>query len=120
MAIDSANNSKLKKCLCFIAFFILAIASINCVAQTYQVTGNVYSTKSSKTKVEGKKTPYVYEARDGQKYDIYILPDGRCYTNRTSSTTGKQYRAYLKEDMSKDIAKKVGIVYSYVKKSKKK
>lgn len=26
MAIDSANNSKLKKCLCFIAFFILAIA----------------------------------------------------------------------------------------------
>ena len=103
-----------------ILFIILAIASINCVAQSYIVKGNTYSSKSTKTKVEGKKTQYQYEARDGVKYDIYILPDGRCYTNRTSGTTGKPYRSYLKEDISRDIAKKCGISYTYVKKSKKK
>ena len=104
----------------FLIILLLAVMSINCVAQTYTVKGNTYTSVSAKKKTEGKKTPYQYEARDGQKYDIYILPDGRCYTNRVSGTTGKPYRAYLKEEISKDIAKKVGVKYTYVKKSKKK
>ena len=99
---------------------LLAVMSVNMTAQSFVVKDNTYTSVSSKKKVEGKKTPYQYESRDGQKYDIYILDDGRCYTNRVSSTTGKEYRAYLKEEISKDIAKKVGINYTYVKKSKKK
>ena len=99
---------------------LLAVLSINCVAQSYKVEGNTYTSISSKKKVEGKKTPYQYESRDGQKYDIYILDDGRCYTNRVSGTTGKSYRAYLKEEISRDIAKKCNVQYTYVKKSKKK
>lgn len=94
--------------------------SVNMTAQSFVVKDNVYTTTSSKKKVEGKKTLYQYEARDGQKYDIYILPDGRCYTNRVSGTTNKPYRAYLKEEISRDIAKKCNIQYTYVKKSKKK
>ena len=99
---------------------LLAVLSMNVCAQSYKVEGNTYTSVSSKKKVEGKKTPYQYESRDGQKYDIYILDDGRCYTNRVSGTTGKPYRSYLKEEISKDIAKKVGITYTHVKKSKKK
>lgn len=99
---------------------LIAALSMNVCAQTFVVKDNVYTTASSKKKVEGKKTPYQYESKDGQKYDIYILPDGRCYTNRVSGTTGKEYRSYLKEEISKDIAKKVGVSYTYVKKSKKK
>lgn len=94
--------------------------SLNVCAQSYKVEGNTYTSVSAKKKVEGKKTPYQYEARDGQKYDIYILPDGRCYTNRVSSTTNKPYRAYLKEEISRDIAKKCNVQYTYVKKLKKK
>ncbi len=103
-----------------LVMLLLAVMSMNVCAQSFVVKDNVYTTTSSKKKVEGKKTPYQYESRDGQKYDIYILDDGRCYTNRVSGTTGKQYRSYLKEEISKDIAKKVGITYSYVKKTKKK
>ena len=99
---------------------LLAVMSMNVCAQSFIVKDNVYTTASSKKKVEGKKTPYQYESRDGQKYDIYILPDGRCYTNRISGTTGKEYRAYIKEEISRDIAKKVGINYTYVKKNKTK
>ena len=98
---------------------LLAVLSMNVCAQSYKVEGNTYTSVSSKKKIEGKKTPYQYESRDGQKYDIYILDDGRCYINRVSGTTGKPYRSYLKEEISKDIAKRVGIVYTYVKKSKK-
>lgn len=104
----------------FLIMLLLAVMSVNMTAQSFVVKDNVYTTASSKKKVEGKKTPYQYESRDGQKYDIYILPDGRCYTNRVSGTTGKPYRSYLKEEISKDIAKKVGVNYTYVKKSKKK
>lgn len=106
----------MKKILIMLLF---AVLSMNVCAQSYKVEGNTYTSVSSKKKVEGKKTPYQYESRDGKKYDIYILDDGRCYTNRVSGTTGKPYRSYLKEEISKDIAKRVGIVYTYVKKSKK-
>lgn len=99
---------------------LLAVMSLNVGAQSFVVKDNVYTTTSFKKKVEGKKTPYQYESRDGQKYDIYILDDGRCYTNRVSGTTGKPYRAYLKEEISRDIAKKCNIQYTYIKKSKKK
>lgn len=104
----------------FIIMLLLAVMSMNVCAQSFVVKDNVYTTTSSKKKVEGKKTPYQYEARDGQKYDIYILSDGRCYTNRISGTTGKEYRAYLKEEISRDICNKIGVKYTYVKKSKKK
>ena len=103
-----------------LVMLLLAVMSINVCAQSFVIKNNTYTSVNAKKKTEGKKTPYQYEARDGQKYDIYILPDGRCYTNRVSGTTGKEYRAYLKEEISKDIAKKVGITYTYVKKSKKK
>lgn len=99
---------------------LLAVMSINCVAQTYTVKGNTYSSVRKLTKKEGTKTPYTWEDSKGNTYSIYILPDGRCYTNRVSGTTGKEYRSYLKEEISKDIAKKVGVNYTYVKKNKKK
>lgn len=104
----------------FLIMLLFAVMSLNVCAQSFVVKDNVYTTTSSKKKVEGKKTSYQYEARDGHKYDIYILPDGRCYTNRVSGTTGKEYRAYLKEEISRDIAKKCNVQYTYVKKSKKK
>ena len=100
---------------------LIAVFSMNVCAQSFVVKdNNIYTSVSSKKKTEGKKTPYTYEARDGQKYPIYILPDGRCYTNRVSGTTGKEYRAYLKEEISKDICSKIGVKYTYIKKSKKK
>ena len=104
----------------FIIMLLLAVMSVNMTAQSFVVKDNTYTSVSSKKKIEGKKTPYQYDSKDGQKYDIYILPDGRCYTNRVSGTTGKPYRSYLKEEISKDIAKKVGVNYTYVKKNKKK
>lgn len=103
-----------------LVMLLIAVLSMNVCAQSYKVEGNTYTSVNAKKKIEGKKTSYQYEARDGQKYDIYILPDGRCYINRVSGTTGKEYRAYLKEEISKDIAKKCNIQYTYVKKSRKK
>lgn len=99
---------------------LLAVLSINCVAQTYTVKGNTYTSVKKSTKKEGIKTPYTWEDSKGNTYQIYILDNGRCYVNRVSGTTGKQYRQYLSEDVSKDIAKKVGVAYTYVKKSKSK
>lgn len=99
---------------------LLAVLSMNMCAQTYTVKGNTYSSVKKSTKKEGIKTPYTWEDSKGNTYPIYILPDGRCYINRVSSTTGKEYRAYLKEEISRDIAKKCNVQYTYVKKSKKK
>ena len=99
---------------------IVAVMSINCVAQTYTVKGNTYSSVKKSSRVEGKKTTYLYTCPDGVDRPVYIREDGRCYCLRVSDTTGKEYKYFIPEDIAKDIAKKTGINYTYVKKSKKK
>ena len=50
---------------------LLAVMSINCVAQTYTVKGNTYSSVRKSTKKEGVKTPYTWEDSKGNAYQIY-------------------------------------------------
>lgn len=100
---------------------IMMIAfTINVNAQSFNVDGDNYTnvTKGRKSS-QGTETPYTWSDRSGTKYNIFICKNGRCYVNKTSTKTNKTYKYYLSEEISKDVAKKVGIEYSYVKKSKK-
>ena len=67
----------------FLVMLLIAVFSMNVCAQSFVVKdNNIYTSVSSKKKTEGKKTPYTYEARDGQKYPICVneylsgTPDG--------------------------------------------
>lgn len=97
-------------------FFVQATAS----AQSFKVEGKTYSSVSSnnRTKTEPEKTDFIWTDRKGNEYPIYISSTGSCFVVKTSAKTGKEYRNYLKADISEDICNKLN--RKYVKKAVKK
>lgn len=87
---------------------VLMLTIIGCVpapAQNCVQKGNTFEqvdTQSTKTKDMGTKTAYIYKAKDGKEYPIYLSKNGKAFIWRTSSKTGKQYKQYLPE-----VAKKL-------------
>lgn len=84
------------------------------IGASYVVNNNNYSAaKSSNNRVksEPKKTDYTWTDKKGNVYPIYITESGSCFIIRKSSTTGKEYRSYLKPDVAQDICRKMGREY---------
>lgn len=81
-------------------------------AQDVKLEGKTYvSTKTSRSKEEPKVTGYDWQDSKGNKYPIFISGTGSCFVVKISQKTGKEYRQYLGEEVSKDICKKLGMVY---------
>ena len=80
-------------------------------AQSYTRSGNTFTmTSTKKSKSEPTKTKFVVE-KDGKSYPVYMGSTGSCFILRTSSKTGKEYRSYLGEEMSRTICKELGVEY---------
>lgn len=119
---------------CFVIVFVVAFlvnaaasaqspaTAIVGIGASYVVNNNNYSaakTPSNRVKSEPKKTDYTWTDRKGNVYPIYITDSGSCFTIRTSATTGKEYRSYLKPDVAQDICRKMGYEYKSKKKENK-
>ena len=79
----------------------------------YEYTPNTKTYTAKKTtrnKVEPIKTEYKYKDRKGVEHDVYISSRGRCFYYVTNKN-GEQDKRYLPKELSKEIAKKVGIEY---------
>ena len=100
--------------LMIICIGIVANASDNksykCEHNTYSSTGRVAGNTTPTS------TPYFWSDSKGNSYPIYISVSGSCYIIKVSAKTNKEYKQYLKPDVSQDICKKLGKEY----KSKKK
>lgn len=111
---------------CFVIVFIAAFlvntaasaqspaTAVIGIGASYVVNNNNYSaakTSSNRTKSEPKKTDYTWTDKKGNVYPIYITESGSCFIIRKSSTTGKEYRSYLKLDVAQDICRKIGCEY---------
>lgn len=57
-------------------------------------------------------TDFQWEFNINEKYPIYINNNGRCFVYKLSKT-GKKYRYYLDEIISRKIAERLGIKYTY-------
>ena len=111
----------MKKFIYFIiAFALYFFVQTTASAQSFKVEGKTYSSvnSSNRTKTESEKTEFVWTDRKGNEYPIYISANGSCFIIKTSAKTGKEYRNYLKPDVSEDICKKLN--RKYVKKAIKK
>lgn len=111
----------MKKKIIIIIIFIITIFTMNINAQnviTYKVNGNSYTAISNRSnKSEPEKTDYTWTDTKGNTYPIYISSTGSCFVIKISSKTGKEYRNYLKPDISEDICRKLGREYKGKKKS---
>lgn len=84
--------------------------SFKCENNTYSSTGRV---KSNSTAIN---TGFNWTDSKGKSYPIYISASGSCYIIRVSAKTNKEYKQYLKPDVSQDICKKLGKEYKVKKK----
>lgn len=92
-------------------FFIAAHSN----AQSIVRKGNNFS-QVSNTARDTLRTEYTFTDSKGVVYPIVInKANGRCYVWRVSKN-GRGYRAYLKAELSKTIAKEIGIEYKEKKK----
>ena len=84
--------------------------SFKCENNTYSSTGRV------KSNSEPIATGFNWTDSKGNVYPIYISASGSCYIIKVSSKTNKEYKQYLKPDVSQDICKKLGKEYKAKKK----
>lgn len=78
---------------------------------TYSSTGRVKSNSSAHV-----ETGCTWIDSKGKSYPIYISASGSCYILKVSAKTNKEYKQYLKPDVSQDICKKLGKEYKVKKK----
>lgn len=81
-----------------------------CEGTTYSSTGRVNNSSTPTS------TNFTWTDSKGNKYPIYISNSGSCYIIRISSKTSKEYKQYLKPEISQDICKKLGKEYKGKKK----
>ena len=95
-----------------IVFFILITTSGIAYSQDIKREGNVFKTTTvTKSTTESVKTKFIWEDSKGVQYPIYVGKTGSCYILRVSKNTGKEYKYYLGEELSKQVCKEIGIEY---------
>ena len=85
--------------------------SYKCEGNTYSSTGRVNANSSAPV-----STGFQWTDSKGNKYPIYISTSGSCYIIKKSNKTGKDYKMYMKPEVSKDICSKLGKEYKCKKK----
>ena len=93
-------------------FFIAAHSN----AQQYERKGNKFIQVVNSGVRDTMITEYtIVDGKGNEKPVIINKANGRCYTWRISKN-GRGYRAYLKAELSKTIAKELGVEYKESKK----
>lgn len=102
-------------------FFVILIALMGICAMgaaqespaKVERNGKVFSQKSiKKAKTEPVVTDFQWEDSKGNQYPILVNPNsGRCFIIKVSGKTGKEYKYYLGEEVSKQVCKEMNITY---------
>lgn len=90
---------------------ILAMLAGMANAQSYTREGNVFKQEITASN-NIKATGCTWIDSKGVQYPVFINEaSGRCFIYKTSKKTGKEYKQYLGEKVSKEICKTLGIKY---------
>ena len=97
--------------ICISMMLALGVQNIN--AQSVIKEGNTFKlTTSSRAKADTLLTAYKFEDSKGTQYPIIInKTSGRCWIWKKSGKTGKMYKQYLNEEISKAVCEELGITY---------
>lgn len=91
---------------------MMLLSMNNSNAQNVVFSNGVFKTTKTKAVKDTLVTSFKYEDSKGRQYPIIINKgNGRCYTWRKSSKTGKMYKSYLPKEVSKQVANKLNITY---------
>ena len=97
---------------------MLLTLGVNNSSSFSQVTRNGNTFTVAKVKQVNKsatKTKFTWQDSKGNLYPIYVSQSGATYVLRTSKKSGKEYKSYLGEEISKAVCKELGIEFSLKK-----
>lgn len=84
----------------------------NSNAQNVVFNNGVFKAAKAKAVKDTLVTAFKWEDSKGKQFPIIInKANGKCYTWRKSSKTGKLYKSYLPKELSKQVANKLNIAY---------
>lgn len=107
--MKTTTKDRIVKALLVAVFLLVGLFSMPtmCNAQSFVKKGNNFENVAS----TATKTKFTWTDTKGNTYPIYVTKTGRCFVNKISSKTNKEYKYYLKEDLSRAICKELGIMY---------
>lgn len=112
--MKTTTKDRIVKALLVAVFLLVGLLGIPtmCNAQSFVKKGNNFEQVSTRNVAStATKTKFTWTDSKGKSYSIFVTSTGRCYVNRVSSKTGKEYKYYLKEDIAREICKELGILY---------
>jgi hypothetical protein len=84
----------------------------NSSAQSVVFNNDIFKAAKTKAAKDTLVTAFKWEDSKGKQFPIIInKANGKCYTWRKSSKTGKLYKSYLPKELSKQVANKLNITY---------
>lgn len=96
---------------------VIMFCALNINAQVVRNGNTFVQTSSRSTSKDTLVTKFDYEDSKGTKYPIIInKASGRCYVWKKSGKTGKLYKQYMTEEISRQVAKESGVAYVEKKK----
>ena len=118
----------MKKLIIVIILISLVLTSVVYAQDTsISLTGRVYKRNvnefSSATRennsnlVNTEITNYTWKDSKNNVYPIYITSNGSCFIYRISNKTGKEYKQYMKVEISQQICTELGREYKGKRKS---
>lgn len=91
---------------------MLLLGMNNSNAQSVVFNNGIFKAAKPKAVKDTLVTTFKWEDAKGKQYPIIInKTNGKCYTWRKSSKTGKLYKSYLSKELSKQVANKLHITY---------
>lgn len=101
----------MKKVLIAVALLLmLGVNNSNSFSQVIRRNGNTFTVAKVK-QVNSMKTKFTWQDSKGVLYPIYLSPSGATYVLKTSKKSGREYKYYLGEEISKAVCKELGIEY---------
>lgn len=103
----------MKKVLIAVALLLmLGVNNSNSFSQVIRRNGNTFTVaKVKQVSKSATKTKFTWQDSKGNLYPIYVSQSGATYVLRTSKKSGKEYKSYLGEEISKAVCKELGIEY---------
>lgn len=95
-----------------ISILMMLCGMNNSSAQSVVFNNGIFKAAKTKAAKDTLVTAFKWEDSKGKQYPIIInKANGKCYTWRKSSKTGKLYKSYLPKELSKQVANKLNIAY---------
>ena len=118
----------MKKLITIIILISLMLTSVVYAQDTsIPLTGRVYkrnvnefssaSRANNSNSVNTEITNYTWKDSKDNVYPIYITSNGSCFIYRISNKTGKEYKQYMKVEISQQICTELGREYKGKRKS---